>query len=76
MINKNFLRGGLNQWVSGSVGQWVRSMIGKRSNEPLIMIPRLHSETNENQHQRVAQHIGPPCHGAPGRRRQEGVKLT
>jgi hypothetical protein len=29
----------------------------------LIMMPRPHPETKENQHQRFAQHIGPPCHG-------------
>jgi hypothetical protein len=27
------------------------------------MMPRPHPGTNENQHQRFAQHIGPPCHG-------------
>jgi hypothetical protein len=68
--NQKFLRGGLNQWVSGSVGQWVSSMIGKRSYEFLIMMPRPHPETNENQHKRFAQHIGSPRRGAPGRRRQ------
>jgi hypothetical protein len=68
--NKKFLRGGLNQWVSGSVGQWVSSMIGKRNYESLIMMPRHHPETNENQHKRFAQHIGSPRRGAPGRRRQ------
>jgi hypothetical protein len=44
-------------------------MIGKRSYESLIMMPRLHPETNENQHKRFAQHIGSPRRGAPGRRR-------
>jgi hypothetical protein len=29
-----------------------------------LMMPRPHPETNENQHKRFAQHIGPPCHGA------------
>jgi hypothetical protein len=28
-------------------------------------------ETNENRHTRVAQHIGSPRRGAPGRRRQK-----
>jgi outer membrane protein assembly factor BamB len=56
--------------ISGSVGQWVSSMIGKHSYEFLIMMPRPHPETNENQHQRFAQHIGSPRRGAPGRRRQ------
>jgi hypothetical protein len=77
-INKKLLRGELNQWASGSVGQWVSSMIGKRSYESLVMMPRPHTETNENQHQRIAQHIGSPRRGAPGRRRQaalEGLKL-
>jgi hypothetical protein len=57
-------------------------MIGKHSYEPLIMMPRPHPETNENQHQRIAQHIGSPRRGAPGRRRQgifpaakEGIEL-
>ena len=72
--NQKFLRGGLNQWVSGSVSQWVSSMIGKRSYESRIMMPRLNPETNENQHKRFAQHIGSPRRGAPGRRRQ--VDLT
>jgi len=37
---------------------------------PLIMVPRPHAETNENQHHRFAQHIDSPRRGAPGRRRQ------
>jgi hypothetical protein len=69
-FKQKFLRGGLNQWVSVSVGQWVSSMIVKHSYESLIMMPRPHTETNENQHQRIAQHIGSPRRGAPGRRRQ------
>jgi malonyl CoA-acyl carrier protein transacylase len=69
--NQKFLRGGMNQWVSGSVGQWVSSVIGKGSCESPIMIPYHHPETNENKHKRFAQHIGSPCHGAPGRRRLE-----
>ena len=67
--NKKFLRGGLNQSVSGSVGQldaW-QAHLGI----PLIMMPRPHPETNENQHKRFAQHIGSPRRGAPGRRRQK-----
>jgi hypothetical protein len=69
--NKKLLRGRLNQWVSGPVGRWVSSMIGKRSYESRIMMPRLHPETNENQHKRFAQHIGSPRRGAPGRRGQK-----
>ena len=69
--NQKLLRGGLNQWVSGSVCQLVSSMIGKRSYESLIMMPRPHPETNENPHKRFAQHIGSPRRGAPGRRRQK-----
>jgi hypothetical protein len=71
MTNKKFLLGGLNQWVSGSVGQWVSSMTGKPNYESLIMMPRLHPETNEDQHKRFAQQIGSPRRGAPGRRRQK-----
>jgi type II secretory pathway component PulK len=48
-------------------------MIGKRSYEPLSMMPRPHPETNDNQHKRFAQHIGSPRRGAPGRRRQGSV---
>jgi hypothetical protein len=70
-FNQKFLQGELEQWASGSVGQWVSSMIGKRCYESLIMIPRLHPETNENQYKRFAQHIGSPRRGAPGRRRQK-----
>ena len=70
-LNEKLLWGGLNQWVSGSVSQWVSSMIGKRSYESRIMMPRLNPETNENQHKRFAQHIGSPRRGAPGRRRQK-----
>jgi phosphate transport system ATP-binding protein len=55
MNNQKFLQGGLNQSVS--------SMIGKRSYEPQIMMPRPHPETNENQHKRFAQHIGSPRRG-------------
>ena len=66
---KSFCRG-MNQWDSRSVGQWVSSVIGKRSNESLTMVPRPHPETDVNQHKRFAQHIGPPRRGAPGRRRQ------
>ena len=41
------------------------------SNSQLPSFSRPHQETNENQHKRIAQHIGPPRRGAPGRRRQE-----
>jgi hypothetical protein len=61
---KSFCGGGLNQWVSGSVGQWVSSMIGKYNYESLIMMPRPHPKTKENQHKRFAQHIGSPRRGA------------
>jgi hypothetical protein len=66
--NEKFLRGELNQSVSGSVGQiddWQA-----QPGIPLIMMLRPHPETNENQHKRFAQHIGSPRRGAPGRRRQ------
>jgi CO/xanthine dehydrogenase Mo-binding subunit len=72
--NQKFLRGGLNQSVSGSVGQlgdW-QAQLGI----PLIMTPRPNPETNENQHKRFAQHIGSPRRGAPGRRRQKGTGLA
>jgi amino acid adenylation domain-containing protein/thioester reductase-like protein len=72
--NEKFLRGGLNQWVSESVGRSFNSMIGKHSYESLIMVPRPHTESNENQHKRFAQHIGSPRRGAPGRRRQNLYK--
>jgi hypothetical protein len=39
--------------------------------QQLAMMPRPHPETNENQYQRFAQHIGSPRRGAPGRRRQK-----
>jgi hypothetical protein len=71
-FNQKFLQGGLNQSVSGSVGQLddCQAQLGI----PLTMIPRPHPETNENQHQRFAQHIGSPRRGAPGRRRQKHGK--
>jgi hypothetical protein len=82
LSNQKLLQGVQNQWVGGSVGQWVSSMIGKRNYEPLIMMPRPNPETNENQHQRIAQHIGSPRRGDPGRRGQgilsaalEGLEL-
>jgi len=62
--NKKFLGGGLNQSVSGSVGQLDDGQAPPGS--PLIMMPRHHTETNENQHQRFAQHIGSPRRGAAG----------
>jgi methylmalonyl-CoA mutase len=64
-INQKFLRGGLNQSVSGSVGQ-----LGDEQAQlgiPLITMPRPYPETNKNQHKRFAQHIGSPRRGAPGR---------
>jgi hypothetical protein len=80
LSNQKLLRGVLNQSVSGSVGQ---SDDGQaQPGNPLTMMPRPHPETNENQHQRFAQHIGSPRRGAPGRRRQgilsaalEGLEL-
>jgi amino acid adenylation domain-containing protein len=74
--NKKLLRGGLNQWVSGSVGQLDdrQAQSGNPLINPLIMMPRPHPGTNENQHQRVAQHIGSPRRGAPGRRRQRNYR--
>jgi hypothetical protein len=66
-FNEKLLRGVLNQWVSGSVGQLDDEQAQPRN--PLIMKPRPHPETDENQHQRFAQHIGSPRRGAPGRRR-------
>ncbi|MGD2086100.1 MAG: hypothetical protein PVH61_07955 [Candidatus Aminicenantes bacterium] len=71
--NKKLLRGGLNQWVSGSVGQFDDRQV--QLGNPLIMMPHPHPETNERQHQRVAQHIGTPRRGAPGRRRQKSCIL-
>ena len=67
--NEKRLRGVLDQWVSGSVGQLDDSQA--QLGNPLTMMPRLHPETNENQHKRFAQHIGSPRRGAPGRRRQK-----
>ena len=68
-FNQKFLRGVLNQWVSGSVGQFDDGQA--QPGNPLIVMPRPHPETNENQHQRFAQHMGSPRRGAPGRRRQK-----
>jgi amino acid adenylation domain-containing protein len=70
--NEKFLRGGLNQWVSGSVSQLDDSQA--QLGNPLNMMPRPHPETNENQHKRFAQHIGSPRRGAPGRRRHNIFK--
>jgi amino acid adenylation domain-containing protein len=70
--NQKFLRGGLNQCGSGSVGQLDDRQA--QSGNPLIMMPRPHPGTNENQNQRVAQHIGSPRRGAPGGRRQKIYK--
>jgi molybdopterin-containing oxidoreductase family iron-sulfur binding subunit len=63
--NQKFLPGGLNQWVSGSVGQLDDRQT--KSGNPLNMMPRPHPETNEDQHQRVAQHIGSPRRGVTRR---------
>jgi len=63
---KSFCRGNR---ISRSVGQWFSSTAGSRGNEFLIMAPRQQPETNESQHKRFAQHIGPPRRGATGRRR-------
>jgi len=52
----------VGQLVSGSVGQ-----IDDRQaylGITLIMMPRLHPESNKNQHKRFAQHIGSPRRGA------------
>jgi CHAT domain-containing protein len=69
-FNQKLLRGGesVDQSVSGSVGQlgdWQEQLENQ-----LIMMPRPHPGTSENQHKRFAQHIGSPRRGAPGRRRQ------
>jgi hypothetical protein len=52
----------VGQWVSGSVGQLDdrQAHLGTT----LIMMPRLHPETNKSQHKRFAQHIGSPRRGA------------
>ncbi|UCH97824.1 MAG: hypothetical protein JSV88_13485, partial [Candidatus Aminicenantes bacterium] len=49
----------LGRWEDGKLRSELRS------------ISRQQPETNENQHKRFAQHIGPPRRGAPGRRRQK-----
>ncbi len=61
LLIKSFC-GGVNQWVSRSVGQlgdW-QAKLGI----PLIMMPRLHTDANDSQHKRFAQHIGSPRRGA------------
>jgi hypothetical protein len=72
-LNKKFLQGGPYQSVSGSVGQLDegQAQLGTLS----TMIPRPNPETNENQYQQFAQHIGPPRRGAPGHRRH-GAECT
>jgi hypothetical protein len=53
---------------------WYRAFIRKQmktNTNELRSISRPNPETNESQHQRVAQHIGSPRRGAPGRRRHE-----
>jgi hypothetical protein len=53
-----------------SVGQWVSGLVDQLDDRKahlgimLIMMPRLHPETNKNQHKRFAQHIGSPRRGA------------
>ena len=91
-INKKFLRGGLNQWVSESVGQWVSGSLDQkvRSSKTRLKAskPCLSANSHESYNNRHfdafsadSVHlkkpsvgpkglIGPPCHGAPGRRRQ------
>ena len=63
-LMKSFCGGteSVGQWVSGSVGQLDdrQAHLGTT----LIMIPRLHPETNKSQHKRFAQHIGSPRRGA------------
>jgi hypothetical protein len=63
---KKFCRGGEKREAE-KLGRWED---GKPRSE-LCSISRTHPETDENQHQRFAQHIGSPRRGAPGRRRQE-----
>jgi hypothetical protein len=63
--NEKFLRmlqGVLNQSFSGSMSQLVDWQA--QPGIPLIMMPRPHPETDENQHKRFAQHIGSPRRGA------------
>ena len=72
-IIKSFCGGteSVGQWVSGSVGQlddW-RAQLGT----PLSMMPRPQPETNENQHQRFAQHIGSPRRGALAAGGENGI---
>jgi AAA+ ATPase superfamily predicted ATPase len=59
--------GGDEKREAEKLGRWED---GKLRSE-LHSISRPHPETDENQHQRFAQHIGSPRRGAPGRRRQE-----
>jgi len=35
--------------------------------QQMVMMPRHHPETNENQHKRFAQHIGSPRRGGRGK---------
>jgi hypothetical protein len=58
--NQKFLRGGQKR-EAGKLGSW-EAQLGNS----LIMMPRPQTETNENQHNRFAQHIGSPRRGAPG----------
>ena len=63
--NQKFLRGGEKREAE-KLGRWED---GKLRSE-LRIISRPTPGTNENQHKRLAQHIGPPRRGAPGRRWQ------
>ena len=42
---------------------------GSFSYGQFLMLPRPYPEMNEIRHHRIAQHIGSPRRGAPGRRR-------
>jgi outer membrane protein assembly factor BamB len=62
--NQKFLQG-VKKREAGKLG---RREDGKPGSQ-LPGISRQQTGTNENQHTRFAQHIGPPRRGAPGRRR-------
>ena len=63
--NQKLLQGGEKREAE-KLGGWED---GKLRSE-LHSISRQQPETNEYQHKRFAQHIGPPRRGVPGRRRQ------
>jgi len=65
-IKQKFLRG-VEKREAEKLGRWEDGTPGSE----LRIISRPNPETNENQHKRFAQHIGPPRRGAPGRRRQK-----